>query len=348
MVTMLYALVGIPMTLQCLSNIGSFMAHCFRLMWKQITCAPCRTRIRRRSMYLAARQRAAMQHNSRLPFVVAAERRSFDGLLNGSRGKVNGCCHGDGQGVDACPSSKPGVEGFPTVCDESHLLEQKHDQEHLTRLSVSGTVAGDRNEQSPRPVGHVSSEELDRSMTPAEIRKGYAELSIAGYDQTGKPSTLHLLPGTEFPMSSRVLGYPGSLDPELSFLPKYQDAMLKKPGQAANPPEIVRVPITVCLVIAAVYIFLGAMLFTLWEDSWSYFDSSYFCFVTLSTIGFGDIVPGYDTDSWDNQAKRVSCTLYLLFGLALLAMCFELIQSECRQIFASFARAIGFTNENGV
>ena len=34
----------------------------------------------------------------------------------------------------------------------------------------------------------------------------------------------------------------------------------------------------------------GAVLFTIWED-WSFFDAFYFCFVTMTTIGFGDIVP---------------------------------------------------------
>lgn len=108
--------------------------------------------------------------------------------------------------------------------------------------------------------------------------------------------------------------------------------------------EDTRVPITVCFVIVTAYILLGAMLFSLWEE-WPYFQSVYFCFITLSTIGFGDVVPGYEHDAWGNQAKRVSCTLYLLFGLALVAMCFELIQSECRQKFRSWAKFMGLNCE---
>ncbi|KAL2917113.1 Potassium channel [Polyrhizophydium stewartii] len=37
--------------------------------------------------------------------------------------------------------------------------------------------------------------------------------------------------------------------------------------------------------------FLGALLFMWLEDSWSYTDSLYFCFVTMTSIGFGDLVP---------------------------------------------------------
>lgn len=39
------------------------------------------------------------------------------------------------------------------------------------------------------------------------------------------------------------------------------------------------------------YIFLGAVLFKAWEG-WDYLDGSYFCFISLSSIGFGDLVPG--------------------------------------------------------
>ena len=37
----------------------------------------------------------------------------------------------------------------------------------------------------------------------------------------------------------------------------------------------------------------GALMFSLWEPDWTYLIGSYFCFITLSTIGFGDYVPGY-------------------------------------------------------
>ncbi|KFM63038.1 TWiK family of potassium channels protein 7, partial [Stegodyphus mimosarum] len=55
--------------------------------------------------------------------------------------------------------------------------------------------------------------------------------------------------------------------------------------------EEVTVPMWLCLALVISYICGGAVLFTFWEK-WNFLDSSYFCFVTLTTIGFGDLVPG--------------------------------------------------------
>ena len=92
----------------------------------------------------------------------------------------------------------------------------------------------------------------------------------------------------------------------------------------------IRVPIYICLIVITSYILAGSVLFTLWED-WDLLTGSYFCFITLSTIGFGDIVPGTDMDKWDSSEKLVLCALWLALGLSLLAMCFNLMQEEVKE-----------------
>lgn len=53
-----------------------------------------------------------------------------------------------------------------------------------------------------------------------------------------------------------------------------------------NPPMsyIKPVPIWLCVFLVIGYIVGGAVLFQRWEE-WSYLDSAYFCFITLTTIG---------------------------------------------------------------
>ena len=49
-----------------------------------------------------------------------------------------------------------------------------------------------------------------------------------------------------------------------------------------------------------VFILLPAIVFTCIE-AWNYLDSVYFAFITLSTIGFGDLVPGNNNSSKANE-----------------------------------------------
>lgn len=44
------------------------------------------------------------------------------------------------------------------------------------------------------------------------------------------------------------------------------------------------VPIWLGVILVVAYIFGGAFLFAGWEE-WSFLDSVYFCFITLTTIG---------------------------------------------------------------
>jgi len=99
------------------------------------------------------------------------------------------------------------------------------------------------------------------------------------------------------------------------------------------------------------YIALGALVFKLSED-WELLVCLYFCFITLSTIGFGDFVPGTTSrktgDENGGNEMTVLCALYLVFGLALIAMCFDLIQEEAKNKFRRLGRRLGILTESDV
>lgn len=102
----------------------------------------------------------------------------------------------------------------------------------------------------------------------------------------------------------------------------------------ANP---VRVPVFLCLIIVLAYICSGALLFHRLEN-WSLLEGSYFCFTSLGTIGFGDLLPGQKAE----DISLCACSAYILTGMALVAMCFSLVQDQVvnllRYIGASCSR----------
>lgn len=106
--------------------------------------------------------------------------------------------------------------------------------------------------------------------------------------------------------------------------------------------EEVDVPIWLPLTILSVYILVGATVFS-YLDKWTFFESCYFVFITLTTIGFGDLVPGnFDPgEKSTDQSKSIFCAFYLVTGLAVFAMCFTLIQEKVKEGFEGLAKRIG-------
>lgn len=90
----------------------------------------------------------------------------------------------------------------------------------------------------------------------------------------------------------------------------------------------IRVPVTLCLILVLAYICSGALLFNRLEN-WSLLEGSYFCFTSLGTIGFGDLIPGQHAE----EISLCACSAYILTGMALVAMCFSLVQDEISNVF---------------
>ena len=89
----------------------------------------------------------------------------------------------------------------------------------------------------------------------------------------------------------------------------------------------------------------SANFFSLQEwEGWSMLDSSYFCFITLTTIGFGDLVP--DQKNTDGELRIALCSLYLLFGIAMICMSFNLVQEEVINSVKGIAMQLGIIKDD--
>ncbi|KAF7382296.1 hypothetical protein HZH68_015215 [Vespula germanica] len=125
-----------------------------------------------------------------------------------------------------------------------------------------------------------------------------------------------------------------------------QQAVLNIDGNAPDTPgtpamstfaidDEFNLPISVAIFILLGYIFIGATLYNAWEE-WGFFESFYFVFISMSTIGFGDYVP--------KHPMYMMCSIiYLVFGLALTSMCINVVQVMLSDSFKQASQKIGAT-----
>uniref|UniRef100_A0AC34QTJ9 Potassium channel domain-containing protein n=1 Tax=Panagrolaimus sp. JU765 TaxID=591449 RepID=A0AC34QTJ9_9BILA len=176
--------------------------------------------------------------------------------------------------------------------------------------------------------------------------KGQRHVLHPGYTQTEPPTPQHhpastsghhfvpKQPSMDSSLSRRiredVRSYRSDRSDELSI------RSLRRAGSGYRREKM---PVSVGIITVILFIAGGAILFAVWED-WNLFDGAYYSFITLSTIGFGDIVPGQSLDE-GSQEKLIVCALYLLFGMALIAMCFKLMQDDVVQKARWLGQKIG-------
>ncbi|OXA48734.1 TWiK family of potassium channels protein 7 [Folsomia candida] len=80
------------------------------------------------------------------------------------------------------------------------------------------------------------------------------------------------------------------------------------------------------------YSTIGAYLFTFIEN-WAFFDSFYFCFITMTTIGFGDIIPA-------KTSFIVLYAAYFVLGLAMCSMGIELVRNQYAKSWETIEREV--------
>ncbi|VDM61819.1 unnamed protein product [Angiostrongylus costaricensis] len=90
--------------------------------------------------------------------------------------------------------------------------------------------------------------------------------------------------------------------------------------------DIFDLPIPVAILVVIAWIFVCSATFCIWEHDWDYFVAFYFFFISLSTIGLGDITP--------TQPKYLLMLfIYIIIGLSLVSMCINLIQAKLERTY---------------
>ncbi|XP_017277146.1 potassium channel subfamily K member 18 [Kryptolebias marmoratus] len=102
--------------------------------------------------------------------------------------------------------------------------------------------------------------------------------------------------------------------------------------------DMLNVPLVLVIFVVIAYICLGGSILSLWEKDFSGFDSYYFCFITLTTIGFGDIVP-------NNHKFFILTSLFILIGMTIMSMAFKLSQTR---IVSCYRKCIKFVSGGNV
>lgn len=152
-------------------------------------------------------------------------------------------------------------------------------------------------------------------------------LTTIGYGH----STPNTIGGKLFTMGYAIVGIPLGLVMFQSIgerLNKFSSVVIRNVKKLLRCKNVDASEINlICVVttLSSLTIAGGAAAFSRYEG-WTYFDSVYYCFITLTTIGFGDMVALQKDQALDNKPEYVVFALiFILFGLAIVAASLNLL-----------------------
>uniref|UniRef100_A0A1A9UU94 Potassium channel domain-containing protein n=1 Tax=Glossina austeni TaxID=7395 RepID=A0A1A9UU94_GLOAU len=152
---------------------------------------------------------------------------------------------------------------------------------------------------------------MKRKRQQEELRKQQANIQEPYYVRSGSMADAYQTP------EKQSLGNSSLHMPDL-------DSVSASESRGSMHGLAILAPVLLCFSMMIIYILFGAAVLYRLED-WPLLDGIYFCFMSLSTIGFGDMMPGFRRDS---TTTIWFCSIYIMSGMALTAMCFNVIHEE--------------------
>ncbi|XP_033646543.1 potassium channel subfamily K member 1-like isoform X2 [Asterias rubens] len=108
--------------------------------------------------------------------------------------------------------------------------------------------------------------------------------------------------------------------------------------------------IIIALIVFTLFFVIPAAIFDKLENTWNFLESLYFVFISISTIGLGDYVPGnepYDSPYADYRSLYyLCCTAYLLIGVGSLLLLCETVVKIPQIMGGIFASMVPMTDSS--
>ncbi|XP_035702651.1 TWiK family of potassium channels protein 7 isoform X2 [Folsomia candida] len=336
-VTIFYAIIGIPLMLLCLSHIGDFMASSFRVIYWKVCCYMCTRRKSPRTMrrYQGSTFRRGRSLRSNNPS------RPGGGSTRGMKRSASAALRSARTSQRSEDSAYSADSAIFTLPDPG--IRRVHSDDHL-RAALPMRRMKDSPPLHLRPDSYKNIQKRStRSAEPAFGSKRNLSILCNRYAEDVITDEAQIVRAPQH-VRVRQLRSPERFAYSDYWEDEADEYIYGSDDEDNADVRKKPVPIWLCVLLVLSYIIFGAFLFSNWEG-WKFLDSAYFCFVTLTTIGFGDFVPAQRVKNDSSEVSIALCSLYLLFGISLLAMSFNLVQEEVISSVKLVATRLGIIRE---